>query len=101
MKQTNKFLSFLGLTARAGKIITGEEMVVKGIQQGKIYLVIVAKDASDNTRKKISDKCNFYQIPYKEAFERDLLGDAIGKASRVVIGISDKGFSQQLEKLLE
>lgn len=101
MNQSDRALSFLGLAARARKIISGEEMVVKGIQQGKVQLVIVATDASDNTKKKLRDKSSYYEVPFFERFEREALGHSIGKEARVVLGITDLGFSKQLEKLLE
>lgn len=44
--------SLLGLMQRASKLITGEELVVKAIQNKKAYHVIIASDASENTRKK-------------------------------------------------
>ncbi|OEG00442.1 50S ribosomal protein L7 [Vulcanibacillus modesticaldus] len=99
--KNNKFFSLLGLAARARKIISGEELLIKGIQTGKVFLVIIAQDASENTRKKLTDKCSYYNIPYKVSFEREQLGHAIGKFSRVAIGITDQGFSKQLNKILE
>ena len=97
----NQVLSLLGLAARAGKIVSGEEMVIKGIQRDKIIFVILAEDSGENNKKRISDKSAYYQIPYRVAFTKDQLGNAIGKSSRVVIGITDEGFSKKLEKLLE
>jgi len=97
----NRALSLLGMAARARKIITGEELVVKGIQSQKVFLVIMTTDAATNTRKKIIDKCTFYEVPYIEKFDRNELGHAIGKISRVVVGVTDKGFSKEIERLIE
>lgn len=101
MNNADKALSLLGLAARAGKIISGEEQVVKGIQRGNVLYVIIAEDASVNSRKKLTDKCIFYDIPFNEIFDRDKIGHAIGKESRVTVGVTDQGFSMQLEKLLK
>lgn len=101
MNKEDKILSLLGLAARARKIISGEELVIKAIQQDKVSYVIFTTDASENTRKKLIDKCTFYDIPYKEQFDRDQLGHAIGKFSRVVVGITDEGFAIQFGKLFE
>lgn len=49
-------LNFLGLAARARKIISGEELVVKEVRSSSAMLVIIAEDASANTMKKITDK---------------------------------------------
>ena len=51
----NNFLSLLGLASRARKIVTGETLIKK-IRTNAIYLVIIASDASDNTKKKFIDK---------------------------------------------
>lgn len=47
----HKALSLLGMAMRAGKLVTGDETVLKSVQQGKAKLVIAAGDASDNTKK--------------------------------------------------
>lgn len=92
----NKFLSMLGLAQRAGKLVSGEEQVIQTIQKRKAYLVLLASDASLNTAKKITDKCNFYHIPLNQDYERRTLGQAIGKKERVMIAVTDKGFADAL-----
>lgn len=58
-----KILQFLGLATRARKLVTGEELVISEVRRGNAKLVIVAEDASENTRKKLHDKCNSYNVP--------------------------------------
>ena len=99
MKQPQWF-SFLGLAARARKLVTGEELVVKEIRKNKIFLVIVANDASDSTRKKLQDKCNYYNVKIKFIADREMLGQAIGKHERVVVGVNDEGFAKKLLSIL-
>ncbi|TCS82983.1 YlxQ family RNA-binding protein [Tepidibacillus fermentans] len=101
MNKFDKILSFLGLAAKARKIITGEELVVNAIQEQKVFFVLLSTDASENIKKKILNKCEYYQIPYRIQFSREQLGHAIGKTSRVVIGITDFGFSKKLQELTE
>ena len=96
-----KWLKTLGLIYRAKMLITGEELVVKGIQKKNIHFVLLSEDASDNTKKKIINKCNFYEIPYAVIGSRELLGNAIGKAERVVIGIADKGFAKKIQTQIQ
>lgn len=47
----NRALSQLGLAMRAGKVVTGDEIVLKAIRSSEAKLVILAGDASDNTKK--------------------------------------------------
>ncbi|MCE7794564.1 YlxQ family RNA-binding protein [Salipaludibacillus sp. CUR1] len=91
----------LGLMQRAGKLVTGEELVVKSIQNNKVHLVIVASDASDNTKKKITDKCTYYNIPYIIFENRFVIGQAIGKAERVAVAVQDKGFANKFRSKIE
>ena len=51
-----KISNLLGLAQRAGRIISGEELVVKAIQDQKAKLVFLAHDAGPNLTKKIQDK---------------------------------------------
>jgi len=100
MKQ-NQWMSLLGLANRARKIISGEELTVKQIQSGKARLILLSADASENTTKKITDKCNSYQVPYKLVENRHLLGQSIGKEARVVVGVLDEGFAKKMITLLD
>ncbi|MEH7301868.1 YlxQ family RNA-binding protein [Neobacillus drentensis] len=100
MKQ-NQWMSLLGLANRARKIISGEELALKEIRNGKAKLVLLAADASANTTKKITDKCNSYNVPLKMVEDRDLLGQAIGKEARVVVAVLDVGFAKKLVTLLD
>jgi ribosomal protein L7Ae-like RNA K-turn-binding protein len=98
---TNQWMSLLGLANRARKIISGEELSVKEIRNGKAKLVLLSADASANTTKKITDKCKSYEVPYKLVEDRHLLGQAIGKEARVVVAVLDDGFAKKLMTLLD
>ncbi|HEY4550947.1 MAG TPA: YlxQ family RNA-binding protein [Bacillus sp. (in: firmicutes)] len=97
----NQWASLLGLANRARKIISGEELSLKEIRRGKAKLVLLSKDASTNTVKKITDKCKSYDVPYRMIENREVLGHAIGKDARVVVAILDGGFAKKLLTLLD
>lgn len=91
-----QYLNILGLANAARKIVTGETLIKK-IRAKKVSLVLIAENASENTKKKITDKCHYYDIPYYIMDEdSDVLGNAIGKENRVAIGIADRGFAKKL-----
>ncbi|GGD68005.1 50S ribosomal protein L7ae [Paenibacillus nasutitermitis] len=94
MNQKHKALSTLGMAMRAGKVISGDEIVLKAVRQGKAKLVIVAGDASENTKKKFQDKCGTYNVKLVEIFDRITLGESIGKPERVIIAVTEAGFSK-------
>lgn len=99
MKQEG-WISLLGLANRARKVISGEELSVKEVRGGKAKLVLLSKDASPNTMKKVTDKCKSYHVPCKLVEDRFLLGSAIGKEARVVVAVLDAGFAKKLLTLL-
>lgn len=98
---SNQWMSLLGLANRARKITSGEELTIKEIKSGKAKLILLSADASRNTAKKITDKCNSYQVPYKIVENRQMLGAAIGKEMRVVVAVLDIGFAKKLKSLLD
>lgn len=92
-------LSLLGLASRARKVLTGDTLL-KSIKQKKVEIVLIANDASDNTKKKFMDKCHYYHIPYYLFSNVDHLSIAIGKDNRVCVGICDKGFAMKIKSII-
>lgn len=93
--------SLLGLAFRAKKVVSGEELVLKELRKGRVKLVLLANDGSPNTKKKITDKCAYYQVPVVFIGSRYELGQAIGKKERVVVAVCEEGFAKKLKLLLE
>ena len=71
MKNNNKVLSLLGLATKAGKIASGEFSTEKSVKSGKGFLVLVAADASENTKKKFRNMCEFYEVPVYFLADKD------------------------------
>ena len=96
----SKVLTLIGFAYKSRKMVSGEGITLEAIKKSKVKLVFLASDASENTRKRIKDKCSYRDIPVSEELDRLQIGNAIGKDERVVIGITDEGFSQSMLKLL-
>lgn len=97
----NKIYSLLGLATKAGKVVSGEFATEKSVKSGTAWLVLVAEEASDNTKKLFNDKCKFYEVPVYCFGTKDMLGHAIGKAMRSSLAITDEGFAKAIVKLME
>ena len=93
----SNFLNTLGLASRARKIVTGEPLINK-IRSNEVHFVIIATDASDNTKKKLTDKCTSYNVDYIITSNIDELSKAVGKNNRVALGIQDAGFAKNLKE---
>lgn len=100
---TTKFLSMLGLSRRARRVIIGTPLVTKALPCGKVQVVFYTLDASDNTKKRITDKCRFYGVDARMIdIPSHQIGKMLGVQSTVcVFGIEDGNFSRQLITLSE
>ena len=97
----DKILSLLGLAARGRNLVSGEFATEKAVKEGKAKLVIVADDASDNTKKKFSNSCEFYHTPIYFYSDKENLGRAIGKEMRSSLAVTDQGIAGGIIKQLE
>ena len=93
-------LNLLGLAQRAGRLISGEELVVDAIRKGQVKLVFLAQDAGPNLTKKITDKSKTYQVEVVTAFSTLELSIAVGK-SRKVLAVTDAGFTKKMRSIME
>lgn len=95
-----KYLNLLGLANVAKGVVSGETLI-KSISANETKLVIIAHDASDNTKKKITNKCHFYHVDYFIVDEDiDTISKAVGKSNRVAIGITNQGFAKKIKELI-
>lgn len=99
MKADN-VMSMLGIAARAGSIVSGEFSTEKAIKEGKAYLVIVAADASGNTRKRFWDMAAFRGIPIYQYGEKETLGHFVGKEFRASLAVTNEGLAHSIEDKL-
>lgn len=99
--ENKKALSLLGLAVRAGKVESGEFSTEQAIKRKKASLVIVAVDASENTRKQFRDKCAYFKIPLYFWETKETLGSSMGKGFRASLAIVDKKFARGMIEQLD
>ena len=97
----SKALSLISLATKAGKTKSGEFLTETEVKEGKAELVIVAGDASDNTKKKFRNMCSFYEVPIYFYGDKDTLGHAMGKEFRASLAVIDAGLAKGIIKHLE
>ncbi len=98
---TDKVLSMIGMAMRAGKLVSGEFAVEKSVKSHKAYLVIVATDSSDNSKKNYDNMCHFYRTELHYYGTKETLGAAIGKEYRASIAVQDENFAKAILAKLE
>ncbi|MBQ9086483.1 MAG: ribosomal L7Ae/L30e/S12e/Gadd45 family protein [Clostridia bacterium] len=100
-----RLLSGLGLCVRAGKVIFGVPMICDAMRKGGSgmpVLVLEAADTSENTHKRITDKCVFYQVKHvRLGCSGATLATALGKTSFLAaVAVTDAGMTGLVEKYL-
>lgn len=91
-----KILSLLGLAMKAGKIASGEFSTEKAVKSGKGFFVVIAEDASDNTTKKFTNMCQYYEVPMVKLGTKEELGRTIGKEFRASLAVLDENFTKAI-----
>ena len=106
-EKNKKLLSSLGICARARGVIFGVPMICEALasknQKGRPILVLEAADASENTHKRISDKCGFYGVRLiKLEIDGTTLGEALGKRTMLgAVALCDDNFVRLVDKYIE
>lgn len=100
MKQ-NKILSLLGLARKSGNVVSGEFQTEKAVKAGKAELVIISREASDNTKNKFQNMCGFYHVPFYIWGDSDELGHAIGREFRMSVAVMENGFAEAIMKQMK
>ena len=98
MSKPDRVISMIAIAAKGRNLVSGEFAVEKAVKCGKAYLVIVAEDASDNTKKQFSNMCEFYEVPMVVYGNKDTLGHFIGTQMRANIAITDEGIANSILK---
>ena len=94
-------LQLLGLAQKAKAVGSGEFMTETTVKEGKSFLVIVAKDASDNTKKQFRNMCEYRDVPYREYADKEALGHAIGKEFRASCSVTNESLAKEIAKKID
>jgi ribosomal protein L7Ae-like RNA K-turn-binding protein len=92
----NKFLQFIGLCKKAGKILEGYNRCEEYVTKDKVKLIIISEDCSINTRDKFIGYCNKKEVPYINGLTKEDLGNAVGRVEINILGVTDKNMSERL-----
>ena len=100
-----KLLSALGLCVRAGKVIFGVPMICDAMRKGgkgSPCLVLEASDTSENTHKRITDKCDFYKTKHiRLGCDGVTLAASLGKSSSLgAVAVTDPSMCAMVEKYI-
>ncbi len=98
--ENEKAWRYLGLAAKAGRIASGEFQTENAIKKGAGKAVIIASDASENTKKKFLNMCSFYKVPVFVMSDKETLGHRIGREMRTSAAITDENLAAAFVKIM-
>jgi ribosomal protein L7Ae-like RNA K-turn-binding protein len=100
MRPPEAALRMLGLAARAGSVVPGTAQVRQMARAGRVRYVVIAADASANSRGKLLPLLAARRIPFAVAADREALGQAVGRGPLSAVGITDGALAARVAELL-
>ena len=97
----NKFWGLLGICAKAGKLVSGADIVEETILKHKAKLLVIAEDASEKTKKHFIYLCDKKHVSYLIFGTIQENSKAIGKNNRAIICVKDINFAKELKKIID
>ena len=90
-------LHLIGLAKRAGQLEPGDEPVGAVCRARACRVILVARDAADNTLRRVrhfaeAGQCLWLSIPY----DKEQLGEAVGRRVCAVAAVTDVGFASAI-----
>jgi ribosomal protein L7Ae-like RNA K-turn-binding protein len=95
---TDRLYNAIGLCQKAGKAQSGAFAAEKTIRSGKAKLVLLEETASEATKTHYEQLCAAHGVPM--ALTKNV-GRAIGKDGRIVMAVTDQGFSDMIRRAMD
>lgn len=92
--------SYLALANKAGKVVSGSDLVMDALRKGTVGVVLLATDISPEIGRKISDLAERHNIPWCPVLDRERLADLLGKELRSAAAIGPGGFIAPVARLM-
>ena len=96
----DRVMQMVGLAKKAGRCVSGEFKTEEAIKKLDARLVIIAEDASEQTKKHFTDMCRYREIPICLYGSKQQLGKFTGKELRAAAAITDSTFAQKIEAMI-
>lgn len=97
----DKIYPLLGFAQKAGKVKTGEDVIVTAAAKKSAALLLVAHDAPVEIKRKLSTLAKARSVPAYLWADKAAIGLAIGKSPRNAALIIDRQFAGEMINRLE
>ena len=97
----DNILHMVGLALKAGRLEIGEEPVGAACRARDCRLILVARDAADNSFRRVrhfadAGQCLWILVPYT----KEELGEAVGRTACAMAAVTDIGFAEAIGQKL-
>lgn len=97
----DNILHMVGLALKAGRLEVGEEPVGAACRARDCRLILVARDAADNSFRRAkhfadAGQCLWVSVPYT----KEELGEAVGRTACAMAAVTDIGFAEAIGQKL-
>lgn len=96
----SRILSLLGLARKAGKVVFSEDMIRKEVERNKVRLLIIAEDASDNSKRMYISMAENWRIEKCTFGSKEEIAQAIGKVQCAAVAVTNKGFAKKINEYI-
>lgn len=93
----NKVYGLFGISTKAGKLVSGTDLVIEELKKEKVNLVIIASDASEKTIKNMIYYCDKYHVENLIYGTIDEISKSIGKYNKAIIAIEDENLAKAIK----
>ena len=90
----------LGMAMRAGKCVSGADGVTAALKKGKVFLVVLAEELTENSMQKLLPHVRRSQAQMAR-LPQQMMGECTGKWNNRVLAITDRQFARGIYEALE
>jgi ribosomal protein L7Ae-like RNA K-turn-binding protein len=98
--QVDRALGLLGIAYKGGNAVIGRDAVRESIQRQRARAVVLASDAGPSLSRELQGLAAAGAVPVHVLATRDLLGRNFGRAEIAVVGVTDAGLADAVDKVL-
>lgn len=98
--RTARLLRLIGLGVRARGAVVGVDRVREAAGRRTLHLAVVAPDASHNSLHKVEPLLRAARVPVIEGPSAAVLGQAVGRETTAVVGVTDVNLARGIQALL-
>lgn len=100
-KLEERIAGYLSLANKGGKIVSGSDQVLDKLKKGGAGILFLATDISTDIGEKFRAVAKLKGVRCMTLFNKDRLGELIGKELRSVLAVLDSGFIGSIDLEME